>query len=208
MRPLNNFRRVLLTAGPGVGDGRGRARHSRSLSPPEGSVGAHRRRARHRRQVLRAGVVRRVRPHVGRPPPDRVPRRRPRWHRSGGVGETESGQTIYEEDETLPVELDTAKVLAGKGFTVVVSRTCNRAGGATPVRRRLRRHPDRPGRPRRRGHRDVCANAGRAACCRHLLRRRRLALERGAGPVTTPPVPWRRRTSISRTWSRTTCSRP
>lgn len=47
----------------------------------------------------------------------------------GGVGETESGQTIYEEDETLPVELDTAKLLEGKGFTVVVSRTGNRLVG-------------------------------------------------------------------------------
>jgi N-acetylmuramoyl-L-alanine amidase len=47
----------------------------------------------------------------------------------GGVGETESGQTIYEEDETLPVELDTAKLLEGKGFTVVVSRTDNQLVG-------------------------------------------------------------------------------
>jgi N-acetylmuramoyl-L-alanine amidase len=48
----------------------------------------------------------------------------------GGVGETETGQTIYEADETLPVELDTAKLLEAKGFTVVVSRT-----GATTVSR-------------------------------------------------------------------------
>ena len=41
----------------------------------------------------------------------------------GGVGETQSGQTIYEADETLPVELDTMKLLRTKGFTVVVSRT-------------------------------------------------------------------------------------
>ena len=41
----------------------------------------------------------------------------------GGVGETDSGQTIYEADETLPVELDTMKLLRAKGFTVVVSRT-------------------------------------------------------------------------------------
>jgi N-acetylmuramoyl-L-alanine amidase len=47
----------------------------------------------------------------------------------GGVGETESGQTIYEEDETLPVELDAAKLLEGKGFTVVVSRTDNQLVG-------------------------------------------------------------------------------
>ena len=41
----------------------------------------------------------------------------------GGVGETQSGQTIYEADETLPVELDTMKLLRATGFTVVVSRT-------------------------------------------------------------------------------------
>ncbi len=41
----------------------------------------------------------------------------------GGVGETQSGETIYEADETLPVELDTMKLLRTKGFTVVVSRT-------------------------------------------------------------------------------------
>src|ERR1700733_10413953 len=41
----------------------------------------------------------------------------------GGVGSTESGQTIYEKDETLPVELDAMELLRAKGFTVVVSRT-------------------------------------------------------------------------------------
>jgi N-acetylmuramoyl-L-alanine amidase len=41
----------------------------------------------------------------------------------GGVGETESGRTIEEADETLPVELDTMGLLRAKGFTVVVSRT-------------------------------------------------------------------------------------
>ncbi len=41
----------------------------------------------------------------------------------GGVGETESGQTIYEADETLPVELDAAAQLRAAGFRVVVSRT-------------------------------------------------------------------------------------
>ncbi len=43
----------------------------------------------------------------------------------GGVGETESGQTIEEAEETLPVELDTMALLRAKGFTVVVSRTRN-----------------------------------------------------------------------------------
>ena len=41
----------------------------------------------------------------------------------GGVGETQSDQTIYEADETLPVELRAMKLLRTKGFTVVVSRT-------------------------------------------------------------------------------------
>src|SRR6202035_5265515 len=41
----------------------------------------------------------------------------------GGVGETLSGQTIYESEETLPIELGTMKLLRAKGFTVVVSRT-------------------------------------------------------------------------------------
>jgi N-acetylmuramoyl-L-alanine amidase len=41
----------------------------------------------------------------------------------GAVGTTESGATVYEADETLPVELDTAKILRADGFRVVVSRT-------------------------------------------------------------------------------------
>ena len=41
----------------------------------------------------------------------------------GGVGQNEAGQTIYEADETLPVELDALQLLRAKGFTVVVSRT-------------------------------------------------------------------------------------
>lgn len=41
----------------------------------------------------------------------------------GAVGETESGATVEEANETLPVELDTARLLEAKGFTVVVSRT-------------------------------------------------------------------------------------
>ena len=39
------------------------------------------------------------------------------------MGQTQSGQTIDEADETLPVELDTMRLLRSKGFTVVVSRT-------------------------------------------------------------------------------------
>ncbi len=48
----------------------------------------------------------------------------------GGVGETQSGQTIHEADETLPVELDAMKLLRANGFTVVVSRT----GAETVIR--------------------------------------------------------------------------
>jgi N-acetylmuramoyl-L-alanine amidase len=39
------------------------------------------------------------------------------------VDTTESGQTIYEADETLPIELDAASILHAAGFRVVVSRT-------------------------------------------------------------------------------------
>ena len=41
----------------------------------------------------------------------------------GGVGITESGRTIYEANETLPVERDTTALLRRRGFTVVDSRT-------------------------------------------------------------------------------------
>lgn len=41
----------------------------------------------------------------------------------GAVGQTESGRTIYEADETLLMELDTTALLRARGFTVVVSRT-------------------------------------------------------------------------------------
>jgi N-acetylmuramoyl-L-alanine amidase len=41
----------------------------------------------------------------------------------GGIGSTEAGSTVYEADETLPVELDAMKILRAKGFRVVVSRT-------------------------------------------------------------------------------------
>lgn len=43
----------------------------------------------------------------------------------GGVGTTQSGTTIYEAAETLPVELDVMALLRAKGFRVVVSRTSN-----------------------------------------------------------------------------------
>ncbi len=41
----------------------------------------------------------------------------------GAIGTTTSGATIYEADETLPVELDAARLLRAQGFRVVVSRT-------------------------------------------------------------------------------------
>lgn len=41
----------------------------------------------------------------------------------GAVGSTESGRTIFEADETLPMELDTMALLRARGFTVAVSRT-------------------------------------------------------------------------------------
>ena len=43
----------------------------------------------------------------------------------GSVGVTEGGKTIYEADETLPVELDAMALLRAQGFRVVVSRTTN-----------------------------------------------------------------------------------
>ena len=41
----------------------------------------------------------------------------------GAVGSTESGQAIYEADETLAVELRTMTILRAAGFRVAVSRT-------------------------------------------------------------------------------------
>jgi N-acetylmuramoyl-L-alanine amidase len=43
----------------------------------------------------------------------------------GGVGSTQTGQTIEEADLTLRVELDTEVLLRADGFRVVVSRTAN-----------------------------------------------------------------------------------
>jgi N-acetylmuramoyl-L-alanine amidase len=48
----------------------------------------------------------------------------------GAQGVTETGKTIEEADETLPVELDTMALLRAEGYRVVVSRT-----GATNVAR-------------------------------------------------------------------------
>jgi N-acetylmuramoyl-L-alanine amidase len=41
----------------------------------------------------------------------------------GAVGNTESGQTVYEARVTLPIELDAMRLLTADGFRVVVSRT-------------------------------------------------------------------------------------
>jgi N-acetylmuramoyl-L-alanine amidase len=43
----------------------------------------------------------------------------------GALGSTEAGHTIEEADETLPMELDAARLLRARGFRVVVSRTRN-----------------------------------------------------------------------------------
>jgi N-acetylmuramoyl-L-alanine amidase len=43
----------------------------------------------------------------------------------GAVGATQSGQTVTEAAETLPVALDTTAILRAAGFRVVVSRTHN-----------------------------------------------------------------------------------
>jgi N-acetylmuramoyl-L-alanine amidase len=48
----------------------------------------------------------------------------------GAVGHSGSGRTVYEADETLPVELDTMALLRAQGFTVTASRT-----GASTVAR-------------------------------------------------------------------------
>ncbi len=45
----------------------------------------------------------------------------------GSVGRTAAGKSIYEADETLPVELDAMSLLRARGFRVVVSRTTNSA---------------------------------------------------------------------------------
>jgi N-acetylmuramoyl-L-alanine amidase len=80
----------------------------------------------------------------------------------GGVGTTQSGKTIYEADETLPVELDTMALLRADGYRVVVSRTAastvvrlgpqDASGGLLTL---LGAHDDVAAR-------DVCANDAKA----------------------------------------------
>lgn len=81
----------------------------------------------------------------------------------GAVGTSESGAPVYEADETLPVELDTAKILRADGFRVVVSRTRQssvvrlnaqeESGGVLTLKGA---HDDVAAR-------DICANRARAA---------------------------------------------
>ena len=52
----------------------------------------------------------------------------------GGIGSTQAGSTIYEADETLPVELDAMTILRAKGFRVVVSRPATRRSSASSPR--------------------------------------------------------------------------
>jgi len=80
----------------------------------------------------------------------------------GAVGTTESGQVIHEADETLPVVLDTMKILRQAGFRVVVSRT-----GRTSVLRLGRGEVSGGALTDKGVHddvaaRDVCANKAQA----------------------------------------------
>ena len=80
----------------------------------------------------------------------------------GSIGTTEAGQTIYEADETLPVELDTMALLRAQGFRVVVSRT----RASTVVRPESGDVSDGAftvqGEHRDVAARDVCANQAKA----------------------------------------------
>jgi N-acetylmuramoyl-L-alanine amidase len=76
----------------------------------------------------------------------------------GGTGATESGQTLYEATETLPMELDAMAHLRAGGFTVTVSRVTD-----TTVTRLLRGYTDDgvlsvEGAHQDVAARDVCAN--------------------------------------------------
>jgi N-acetylmuramoyl-L-alanine amidase len=81
----------------------------------------------------------------------------------GAVGTTETGHTIYEADQTLPVALEAMKVLRADGFEVVISRT-----RASTV---LRLHPadvsgtelSLQGALSEAAVRDVCANLAKAS---------------------------------------------
>ncbi|MGO8863999.1 MAG: N-acetylmuramoyl-L-alanine amidase [Acidimicrobiales bacterium] len=80
----------------------------------------------------------------------------------GGVGVTESGRTIYEANETLPVERDATALLRRRGFRVVDSRT----GDATVARMEPGDESDGvftvQGEHDDVAARDVCANRAKA----------------------------------------------
>jgi N-acetylmuramoyl-L-alanine amidase len=80
----------------------------------------------------------------------------------GAVGATESGQSVYEADVTLPIELEAMRLLTADGFRVVVSRTraesvvrLTSADVSSGVLTAEGVHNDVAAR-------DVCANAGGA----------------------------------------------
>lgn len=81
----------------------------------------------------------------------------------GAQGTTQAGATIYEANETLPVELDAMALLRAQGFAVVVSRT----GSSTVVK--LNSNEEDGGILTLQGAhddvaaRDICANDARAA---------------------------------------------
>ena len=80
----------------------------------------------------------------------------------GALGVTQSGQTIHEADQTLPVELDVMALLRAQGYRVVVSRTrastvlrLGPGDEATGVFTLQGEHADV-------ASRDVCANLAKA----------------------------------------------
>ena len=80
----------------------------------------------------------------------------------GGVGATSSGQTVYEKNLTLPVELDATKLLRAAGFRVVDSRT---NGGPVSIPRAGDLSEGvytTEGAHAEVAARDICANLGKA----------------------------------------------
>lgn len=80
----------------------------------------------------------------------------------GSVGQTESGKTIYEADETLPVELDAAAILRADGYRVVVSRTRDSSVARLTARDLDGRLLSAAGVHTDVAARDVCANEAHA----------------------------------------------
>ena len=101
----------------------------------------------------------------------------------GGVGTTESGQSVNEADVTLPIELDAMARLRAAGYRVVVSRTAN----TTVVR--LGSDDESDGVLTLQGShddvaaRDVCANLAKAAVLVGVYMNA-AATPQGAGSVT------------------------